>query len=114
MSIAQLRAVYHQRLCAQVLSADKGTPNIADSSSVASRAIAHELVSQLGYALASKAPSGQTAGRLFEQYTRDFLQEAFDLLHHLRPGKWLFCVKDLAQSIHHRLICTASSSPPAR
>lgn len=97
MSIARLRAAYHRKLCAQVISIDKGVPNIADISSSASGAIARVLISQLGHPLASKSPSGQTAGRLFEQLTKEFLQESFDLLRRLRPGTWLFSVKDLSQ-----------------
>jgi hypothetical protein len=69
-----------------------GIPNCADSGSKASVAIAGEMINHFGYALAKKAPPGQTAGVLFEQITRDFLRDAFELLQHLRPGKWLFDV----------------------
>lgn len=36
--------------------------------------------------------SGQTLGTQFEQITRNYLQEAFALLSHLRPGEWAFSV----------------------
>jgi len=97
MSVAELRVAYHHKLCAQVLSADKGAPNIADISSPISKAIAQNLVDQFGVSLATKAPSGQTAGRLFEQLTTEFLEESFKLVQRLRPGKWLFSVKDISQ-----------------
>ena len=92
MSITQLRSAYHRHICEQVLSLRNGIPNIADVGNKASVAISLELVNRLNYPLAPKAPAGQTTGRLFEQLTRDFLQEAFGLLHHLRPGKWLFAI----------------------
>jgi len=31
---------------------------------------------------------------LFEQITKEFLEGAFQLLHHLRPGKWRFSVNE--------------------
>jgi hypothetical protein len=90
VSIATLRMTYHRNLCAQILSIEKGTPNIADSSSTLSSAIARRLVAMLPYPLAAKAPSGQTAGVIFERLTRDFLEEAFQIIQHLRPGRWRF------------------------
>lgn len=92
MSIIQLRQAYHRRLCEQILSAPSGIPNIADKGSKASKEIAISLVRRLDYPLAPEPPPGQRAGTLFEQITRDFLEQAFNLLHHLRPGKWHFSV----------------------
>ncbi|HSB06357.1 MAG TPA: NgoMIV family type II restriction endonuclease [Thermodesulfobacteriota bacterium] len=90
--MASLRSAYHRNLCKKILFVKKGIPNIADSGSKASVAIATEIIGRLHHPLAKKAPPGQTAGVLFEQVTRDFLRDSFDLLHHLRPGKWLFDV----------------------
>ena len=92
MSIVHLRSAYHRNLCKRILFIKKGIPNIADSGSKASVAIVLEIINHLNYPLAKKAPPGQTAGVLFEQITRDFLRGSFELLHHLRPGKWLFDV----------------------
>ncbi|NOZ72847.1 MAG: restriction endonuclease, partial [Chloroflexi bacterium] len=92
MDMQGLRRAYHRRLCQEVLAERNGVPNIADRSSKASIAIARALVQQLDEPLMSQAPDGQRAGMLFEQITRDFLQEAFTLLTHLRPGRWLFSV----------------------
>jgi hypothetical protein len=97
MSIAQLRSVYHRTLCAQVLSEEKGVPNIADSDSPISVAVAREMVGQLDYPLAEKAPVGQTAGHFFEQFTRKFLKDSFELLQHIRPGEWKFSMGKISR-----------------
>jgi hypothetical protein len=94
VSIAQLRSAYHLKVCRQILFLEKGVPNLADSSSKASVAIALEIVRRLKKALAPRAPPGQTAGVLFEQITKEFLQASFSTLSHLRPGKWLFSVSE--------------------
>lgn len=92
MSLAEIRNTYHRNLCRKILSVQKGIPNFADSGSKASVAIATEMIKSFPHPLAKKAPAGQTAGVLFEQITRAFLKESFELLQHLRPGKWLFDV----------------------
>jgi hypothetical protein len=92
MSLSELRNVYHRNLCRKILSVKNGIPNFADSGSKASVSIALEMVKSFRYPLAKKAPAGQTAGVLFEQITRDFLKDTFELLRHLRPGKWFFDV----------------------
>jgi hypothetical protein len=96
MLIARLRNNYHRNVCKKIIFIRKGIPNFADSGSKASVAIASKIMDRLNYPLTKKAPSGQTAGILFEQVTRDFLRDSFELLNHLRPGKWLF---DINQSI---------------
>jgi len=90
MSIIQLRQNYHREICEQILAAPSGIPNIADKGSKASKQIAKNLVGRLDYPLAPKSPPGQRAGTLFEQITSEFLEQAFNLLHHLRPGEWCF------------------------
>jgi len=97
MAIAQLRREYHQRICEQIvrLQKDGSTtyPNFADKGSKASRAIALGIVKRLGFFPSSARISGQATGRLFESITRDFLREAFALLHHLRPGNWYYSIQ---------------------
>ena len=97
MAIAQLRREYHQRICEQIvrLQKDGSTtyPNFADKGSKASRAIALGIINRLGFFLSSARISGQATGRLFESITRDFLREAFALLHHLRPGNWYYSIQ---------------------
>lgn len=92
MSLTELRNAYHRNLCRKILSVKNGIPNFADSGSKASVAIALEMIRSFSYPLAKKAPAGQTAGVLFEHITRDFLKDSFELLQHLRPGRWLFDV----------------------
>jgi hypothetical protein len=91
MSIAELRKQYHNDICNQVLRVNNAVVNIADTSRRASLAIAKSIADQLG-ASESGSLSGQQAGNLFEDITRDFLAKSFDLLKHLRPGKWIFGV----------------------
>ncbi|MBX7234664.1 MAG: NgoMIV family type II restriction endonuclease [Caldilineales bacterium] len=97
MSLSKLRVRYHQSLCAEVLSLGKGSPNIADIASPTSIAIAHSIVAQLGYPTISQGPSGQSAGRIFEELTRSFLKDCFKLLQHVRPGEWAFAIGRITQ-----------------
>jgi hypothetical protein len=92
MSIAELRRAYHRKICGKILSDRDGVSNIADRGNKASVAIAREIIGRLDYVFAETAPSGQTAGDLFELFTKEFLADSFALLHHLRPGKWFFSV----------------------
>ncbi|MBM4456751.1 MAG: restriction endonuclease [Chloroflexi bacterium] len=92
MSIAELRSLYHRKVCENILHIKDGVPNIADSRSKASTSIALLIIERLDHMLAERAPAGQTAGDLFELCTKEFLENSFELLRHLRPGKWLFSV----------------------
>jgi hypothetical protein len=88
----KLRSKYHKNLCTNVLGnrgRDKGL-NVADTSSKSSRKLADLMVSKIGYDLCKKPPVGQTAGKLFGQYTEEYIQNTFSLLNHLRPGKWIY------------------------
>ena len=64
--------------------------NFADSSNKESTAIVNAIIVQLNHPLSTARVAPQTAGRYFEEITRDFLQPAFGLLQHVRPGKWQF------------------------
>jgi len=77
MLIARLRNHYHRNLCNKIIFIKKGIPNFADGSSKTSVAIALKIADRLNYPLAKKAPPGQTAGILFEQVTKDFLNGCF-------------------------------------
>jgi hypothetical protein len=94
MSISQLRKEYHRRVCKEIIRSKKDQdteyPNFADKGNKASKAIAHRIVGQLGCSPNYKKLSGQTAGGLFEAITKDFLEQAFTLLRHLRPGEWYY------------------------
>ncbi len=91
MGINELRRVYHQQICAQILGLkSSGVPNLADVSSKSSKEFALGIIAKLGFPLCPNPPSGQTAGRLFEELTMQFLNDSFQLLRHLRPGDWMF------------------------
>ncbi len=51
------------------------------------------VVQHLGYVSSYESISGQAAGSLFEAITKDFLESAFALLHHLRPGRWHYSIE---------------------
>lgn len=70
-----------------------GVPSNADTSSVASKAIAKEiidiLVEEYGHNVNTVTKiSGQTLGKQFEILTMSFLHDTFPNLQNLRPGKW--------------------------
>jgi hypothetical protein len=95
MSIAELRRTYHQTICANIMRIGKSTsgvafPNFADGSNRSSVAIAWGIFNRLGCTTTDVLISGQTAGGHFETATKDFLEQAFGLIHHLKPGKWIY------------------------
>ena len=67
--------------------------NFGDKGNKASRAIAQGIVGLLSCIPSESELSGQTAGNLFEQITKDFVEQAFDILQHLRPGKWQYSIE---------------------
>jgi hypothetical protein len=93
-----LRSKYHRAILQKILGLRKATGkpcySNADSASPASRAIAERiavrLTSKTGQQPCHPPPKEQTAGTVFAALTKDFLDQAFAHLHHLRPGKWLF------------------------
>ncbi|MFN8490150.1 MAG: NgoMIV family type II restriction endonuclease [Caldilineaceae bacterium] len=93
MNITQLRQKYHQRICEEIIRITKGTkkrafPNFADGDSKPSVDHAWGIVNRLACAENTDGIKAQTVGRRFELVTKDFLEEAFVLLKHLRPGQW--------------------------
>lgn len=98
MTISNLRHEYHQQICQTIIRIRKDPknnreyPNFADGNSKASTAIALGVVQRLGYASNYQIIAEQHAGGLFQTITKDFLQEAFTLLLHLRPGNWEYRV----------------------
>ena len=89
--IEDLRRSYHQRICRDVLRKNaEGIPNNADKNSSASAKLGKGIVENIGIQIEIGTLAGQTAGKLFEEATKEFLCEAFDFLSHLRPGEWEF------------------------
>jgi len=62
----------------------------ADGSSTTSTEIAEGIVERMGFPICQDVPGGQRAGSIFENHVRDFLRKAFGVLHHLRPGDWIY------------------------
>lgn len=91
--IAALRQEYHRRICEDVMRVnDSGVPNNADKVSPSSVRISKGILEKINIPVGSQAIPAQTVGRRFEETTKDFLEKAFSLLHHLRPGEWRFSV----------------------
>lgn len=90
--MAELRAQYHKRICDSILGyrPNRGSLSLADSSSETSKAIAVLMARNMGHPLCSEPKEGQTAGKLFADYTAAFVEGAFRLLEKVRPGSWRF------------------------
>lgn len=87
----ELRSAYHRWICEEVLRKNSaGVPNNADITSKTSVRLSKGISNRLGWPIKTGSLPGQTAGRQFEEVTRDFLRETFGLLSHLRPGEWEF------------------------
>lgn len=106
-----LRAKYHRQVCAQIVritkDENKEYPNFADSGNRISIAVAWDILRRIGCAdFFTEASKGQTSGGRFESLTRDYLQEAFELLRHVRPGQWVYAtgktISSFAQYAHLR------------
>jgi len=92
MNTEQLRKVYHEMICQQVLGYRAGVPNIADKGSKRSIELAQGILTRMGFPPCPDPPKGQRAGALFESLTLDYLEKAFRLIQHLRPSDWTFSV----------------------
>lgn len=91
MSFDLLRKEYHKELSRTILQIDKnGIPSISDKHSVISVILASNIITQIGKTKLIQRQSGQTAGKIFEELTKKYLEKAFNLLQHLHPGKYEF------------------------
>lgn len=101
MVIAQLRQAYHTSIRRNIIrisepaKAGKAYPNLADGSNRSSIDIAWKIVGRLDASdvFEESAIVGQTIGNNFEDATKVFLESAFFLLQHLRPGRWHYSTK---------------------
>ena len=89
--MAELRAQYHKRICDSILGyrPNRGSLSLADSSSETSKAIAELMARNMGHPLCSQPKEGQTAGKLFADYTAR-LSKAHSGSQKVRPGNWRF------------------------
>lgn len=97
-----LRLNYHRRVLQKILGLrkkrgkkkGKSYYSNADSGNAGSMAIAERIALKLKAKTRQEPcqspPKEQTAGSVFANLTKEFLDEAFKHLHHLRPGKWMF------------------------
>ncbi len=89
-----LRQKYHQAVCQRAIFLKRGgTPSIADVGSDLSVKLANGIFAHIDHPLSFEQIPGQTAGKHFEEITRDFLADAMRLLKHIRPGQWQFSVQ---------------------
>lgn len=92
MGIAKIRKEYHQQICKDIIRSKVGKhrdyPNFADGDSKSSVKISQNIARLLGYQPDFSSLTEQTVGDIFEDITKGFLEKAFHLLDHLRPGKW--------------------------
>lgn len=104
MTISKLREKYHKKICNEIIRISKKNkveyPNFADGDNKSSIAIAWGIVKRLQCSRNRTKQHGQTTGDLFEALTREFLQESFSLLSHLRPGKWSYSVKSTISAFY--------------
>ncbi len=99
MNISQLRKAYHKDICQRILGLRSGVPNLSDVSSKTSKILALGLVERLGFPLCASPPVGQTVGTVFGELTMDFLNRTFQVLQHIRPGKWIFSASQASVGI---------------
>jgi hypothetical protein len=92
MSLERLRKAYHEEICRQILGYRAEVPNIADRSSKRSIQLAQGILTRMQFSACPDPPKGQRASALFESLTRDYLEKAFHLIQHLRPGDWTFSI----------------------
>jgi NgoMIV restriction enzyme len=93
--LRELRRAYHRKICDNILGHRPGSTvfSNADTSSIASKAIAKGMAEHIGRPFCENPPSGQAAGTLFGEYTKEYLKDAFLLIGHLRPGDWDFSTR---------------------
>ena len=90
MNLKHLRETYHEGICQEILGYRSGVPNTADESSKSSIELAQGILTRMEFPPCREPPNGQRAEALLVSLTRDYLQQAFGLIEHLRPGSWVF------------------------
>jgi hypothetical protein len=101
MTIAELRREYHERLCNDIIrisppaSKRQEYPNFADGANATSIAIAWKVIANIGFDIspADSTTRQESRGAKFELITQHFLDNAFCLLNHIRPGRFEFATQ---------------------
>ncbi|MCY4165377.1 MAG: restriction endonuclease [Gammaproteobacteria bacterium] len=86
--LVQARRHFHVALQGSVLRSERGIPSNADRHSRASRDIAVGILERIGAGDGGERLAGQEAGSKFEEICKEYLEEVFPRLSHLRPGQW--------------------------
>ena len=86
LSVARRR--FHAALQERLWSVRGGVPSNSDKDNATSKAIGLALAEAVGATSDRSRLRGSKAGSEFERRTKDFLEDVFLRLHHLRPGKW--------------------------
>ncbi|MFQ5639367.1 MAG: NgoMIV family type II restriction endonuclease [bacterium] len=97
MRFAKLRREYHRTICRDLLKVKKDSkkgdyPNNADGDSKISVKIAWEILNQICDKRTYGSISGQKAGTIFQQITKEYLEKTFESLQHIRSGKWIYSI----------------------
>lgn len=92
MNLVQLRRDYHKKICHQVLGYRGGLVNLADEDSKKSIELSEALATRMGAKLCPEPPPRSQADTLFASLTGDYLEKAYHMIQHLRPGEWVFSV----------------------
>ena len=95
MTLYDIRKGYHKKIWKQLLRIRKNKtkgdyPNNADGDSKISVKIAWGITNLITNKPLYGDISGQEAGHIFEQLTKEYIEETFELLSHLRPGHWKY------------------------
>jgi len=103
--LSKLRTQYQQKVCSEAIFMKQDViPSIADVGSKLSVQLAQSMLQQMGFAVHWEKVNGQTAGKRFEDVTKEYLEASFELLAHLRPGQWIYSVQgsisDFVQYAH--------------
>jgi hypothetical protein len=96
--INHLRKDLHRKICKNLLGhkeqKKKGTSisylSCADVGSEISRTLAALMAKHMGISRCKKPKAAQTIGTLFASYVKEFIDESFARLKHIRAGTWLF------------------------
>lgn len=85
----EARQGFHAALLKSVLRVnEKGVPSNADSSSKTSIELALGIIKRLGSESVGARLAGQMSGSKFEVICKEYLEETFPRLKHIRPGHW--------------------------
>lgn len=92
--IESLRTNYHRKLQNQIWGFDgkDKRPSNSDRGSTISKKLAEGMLASAASPTTSPS-TGQTAGTIFEQLTKEFIEGSFSALAHIRPGQWHFSTK---------------------